>query len=147
GDAEGVDLAEVRKHWAFRNPVRPSVPPRKTPGNPIDAFLEAERVKRGLTASPQANKATLLRRVYIDLTGLPPTTERLAAFTASKDPNAYGKIVDELLESPSYGERWGRHWLDIWRYSDWYGYRQSNQVRYSQRHIWRWRDWTVESLN
>ncbi len=110
GDSEGIDLTEVRKHWAFRSPARLPVP---APGNPIDAFLEAERVKRGLTALPQANQATLLRRVYIDLTGLPPTPEQVAAFTASKDPNAYGKIVDELLEGPGYGERWGRHWLDI----------------------------------
>lgn len=147
-DTEGVNLTEVRKHWAFRVPVRPPVPVMKQAGgNPIDAFLSAELTKRGLTPLPQADRATLLRRVYIDLTGLPPTPEQVAAFSASKDPQAYDKIVDELLKSPSYGERWGRHWLDIWRYSDWYGYRQTNQVRYSQRHIWRWRDWTVESLN
>ncbi|HUS05538.1 MAG TPA: DUF1549 domain-containing protein, partial [Bryobacteraceae bacterium] len=147
-DADGVNLAEVRKHWAFRNPTRPAVPNIKTTGgNPIDAFLEFDRAKRGLTALPQTDKATLLRRVYIDLTGLPPTPEQVAAFTVSKDPKAYDKIVDDLLKSPAYGERWGRHWLDIWRYSDWYGYRKTDQVRYSQRHIWRWRDWTVESLN
>jgi mono/diheme cytochrome c family protein len=147
-DAEGVSLTEVRKHWAFRNPVRPAVPKTKQAyGNPIDAFLEADRAKRGLSALQQTDKATLLRRVYVDLTGLPPTPEQVMAFSASKDPKAYEKIVDQLLQSPGYGERWGRHWLDIWRYSDWYGYRQSNQVRYSQRHIWRWRDWTIESLN
>ena len=146
-DADGVNLTEVRKHWAFRNPVRPAVPAGNPAGNPIDAFLEYDRAKRGLTALPQTDKATLLRRVYVDLTGLPPTPEQVAAFAVSNDPKAYDKIVGELLKSPGYGERWGRHWLDIWRYSDWYGYRQSNQVRYSQRHIWRWRDWTVESLN
>ena len=147
-DPDGVNLTEVRKHWAFRSPVRPAVPQTKLPAvNPIDAFLEADREKRGLAPLPQADKATLLRRVYVDLTGVPPTPEQVAAFIASKDPKAYDKAVDQLLLSPGYGERWGRHWLDIWRYSDWYGYRQSNQVRYSQRHIWRWRDWTVESLN
>ncbi len=147
-DPDGVNLTEVRKHWAFRKPVRPAVPQTKLATvNPIDAFLEADREKRGLAALPQADKATLLRRVYVDLTGVPPAPEQVAAFIASKDPKAYDKAVDALLLSPGYGERWGRHWLDIWRYSDWYGYRQSNQVRYSQRHIWRWRDWTVESLN
>ncbi len=146
--ADGVNLAEVRKHWAFRSPVRPTVPTMKTTkGNPIDAFLEAQRVDRGLHAAPPADKAMLLRRVYVDLTGLPPTADQVAAFVATKNPNAYEKIVDDLLQSSAYGERWGRHWLDIWRYSDWYGYRKSDQVRYSQRHIWRWRDWTVESLN
>jgi mono/diheme cytochrome c family protein len=146
-DPEGVDPAEVRKHWAFRNPVRPPVPGADPQRNPIDAFLQAERSRRGLTPVPPAGKATLIRRVYLDLTGLPPDPEQVKAFVSSTDPHAYDRIVDSLLASPGYGERWGRHWLDIWRYSDWYGYRQSNQVRYSQRHIWRWRDWTVESLN
>ena len=146
-DPEGVDLAEVGKHWAFRVPVRPAVPVAKiSGGNPVDAFLESVRTGHGLSTVPPANRETLLRRVFVDLTGLPPTPADVAAFSASKDPKAYEKIVDDLLARPGYGERWGRHWLDIWRYSDWYGYRKSNQVRYSQRHIWRWRDWTVESL-
>lgn len=146
-DPEGVELSEVRKHWAFRNPQRPTVPNAAKFANPIDAFVDAERVKHGVTAVGPASKATLLRRVYLDLVGIPPTPAELAAFLADKDPKAYDKTVDRLLASNAYGERWGRHWLDIWRYSDWYGYRQSGQVRYSQRHIWRWRDWTVEALN
>jgi hypothetical protein len=89
----------------------------------------------------------LIRRVYFDLIGLPPTPEEVRHFETDKTPGAYEKLVDRLLASPRYGERWGRHWLDVWRYSDWYGWRAQNQVRYSQRHIWRWRDWTVESLN
>jgi len=146
-DPEGIDMAEVRKHWAFRNPVRPALPPGTKNRNPIDAFIEAERAKHSLSAVAPADKPTLIRRLYIDLIGVPPTAAEVAEFVASKDPAAYEKTVDKLLASPGYGERWGRHWLDIWRYSDWYGYRQSGQVRYSQRHIWRWRDWTVESLN
>jgi hypothetical protein len=153
GDAvspDGVDLAEVRKHWAFRKPGKPN-PPAVRSGqqvrNPIDAFIAAAQEKRGLTPLPEADKRTLLRRVYIDLTGLPPGPGDVADFLSDKSPNAYEKVVDKLLASPRYGERWGRHWLDIWRYSDWYGYRKTGQVRYSQRHIWRWRDWTIESLN
>ncbi|BDC49866.1 cytochrome c [Bryobacterales bacterium F-183] len=145
-DPDGVDLAEVQKHWAFRNPVRPVVPAGRF-ANPIDAFVDAERGKHGVKAAGPASKTTLIRRVYLDLIGLPPTPEEVAVFVSDADPKAYDKLVDRLLASPAYGERWGRHWLDIWRYSDWYGYRQSAQVRYSQRHIWRWRDWTVESLN
>jgi hypothetical protein len=145
-DPDAVNLAEVRKHWAFRAPVRPPVPAQAS-RNPIDAFLAVERKKRGLTPLPEAGRPVLIRRLYLDLVGLPPTPEEVAAFAADPDPLAYEKIVDQLLASPRYGERWGRHWLDIWRYSDWYGSHAANQVRYSQRHIWRWRDWTVESLN
>lgn len=145
-DPDGVDLAEVRQHWAFRNPARPAVPQGKFT-NPIDAFVDAERVKHGVAHTVPASKAVLLRRLYLDLTGLPPEPAQLEAFLNDKDPKAYENTVDRLLASSAYGERWGRHWLDIWRYSDWYGYRQSAQVRYSQRHIWRWRDWTVEALN
>jgi hypothetical protein len=148
--ADGVDLAEVRKHWAFRKPVQPAAPPVHNAAwvrNPIDAFLASEHKKHGLTPLPEADKRTLLRRVYIDLVGLPPTPVEMAAFLADSSPQAYEKVVDQLLASPRYGERWGRHWLDIWRYSDWYGYRKTGQVRYSQKHIWRWRDWTIESLN
>jgi hypothetical protein len=147
---DGVDLAEVRKHWAFRQPVRPALPAVHNPKwvrNPIDAFIAAEHEKHQITPLPEADKRTLLRRVSIDLTGLPPSPAEVTAFLADSSPNAYDKVVDKLLASPAYGERWGRHWLDVWRYSDWYGYRKTGQVRYSQRHIWRWRDWTIESLN
>jgi hypothetical protein len=149
-DAESLLAAEAAKHWAFRTPVRPAIPTVKDSRwsrNPIDAFISAEHAKRGLTPLGKTDKRTLIRRVYLDLTGLPPTPEQVAQFEADKDPAAYEKIVDRLLASPRYGERWGRHWLDIWRYSDWYGWRVQNQVRYSQRHIWRWRDWTIEALN
>jgi hypothetical protein len=133
---------DPKNHWAYRPPVRPAVPGS---GNPIDAFLAAARAKHELTPSPPADKPTLLRRVFIDLTGLPPTRDDLHAFLTDTSPDAYEKVVDRLLASPHYGERWGRHWLDVWRYSDPFGL--GEEYRYSQRHVWKWRDWVVESLN
>src|SRR5205823_7237697 len=100
-----------------------------------------------LQPRPEAPKAILLRRVYLDLIGLSPTPEELRAFENDRSPNAYEKVVDRLLASPRYGERWGRHWMDVWRYSDWAGWTDGNQIRDSQPHIWRWRDWIVESIN
>jgi mono/diheme cytochrome c family protein len=149
-ESDAVFAADAAKHWAFRKPVKPEVPRpanAEWSRNPVDAFLAAEHAKRGLTPLPEASRATLIRRVYLDLTGLIPPDDAVRAFVNDKNPKAYEALIDRLLESPQYGEQWGRHWLDIWRYSDWYGYRKSGQVRYSQRHIWRWRDWTVESLN
>ena len=117
---------DPRDHWAFQKPSRPSVPKVKDADwskNPIDAFLGAEHEKHGLTPSPAADRATLLRRVYLDLIGLPPTRQELHAFLADKSTDAYDKVVDRLLASPHYAERWARHWMDVWRYSDWYGRR------------------------
>jgi hypothetical protein len=113
--------------------------------NAVDAFLAADHESHRLNPSPPADKNVLLRRIYFDLVGLPPTPDELAAFRADESPDAYEKLVDRLLASPQYGERWGRHWMDVWRYSDWAGYQQ--EIRDSARHIWRWRDWIVESLN
>jgi hypothetical protein len=113
--------------------------------NAVDAFIAAEHEERGLTPRPEATKPVLLRRVYLDLIGLPPTPAELHAFLEDPAADAYERVVDRLLASPQYGERWGRHWMDIWRYSDWAGY--GKQVRDSQPHIWRWRDWIIESLN
>ena len=149
-DEAAAFAADAAKHWAFRKPVKPAPPPVANPDwarNPVDAFLSAEHAKRGLTPLPTADRPTLIRRAYLDLTGLVPSDEAVRAFVNDKNPKAYELLIDRLLASPQYGEQWGRHWLDIWRYSDWYGYRKTGQVRYSQRHIWRWRDWTVESLN
>ena len=140
--------AGPESHWSFKPPVRPDVPKvtdARWSKNPIDAFVAAEHERRGLKPQPEADKATLLRRVTLDLTGLPPTRDELRAFLADTSPDAYERLVDRLLASPRYGERWGRHWMDVWRYSDWYGY--GAEVRFSQPHIWRWRDWIIESLN
>ncbi|MBX9627758.1 MAG: PSD1 and planctomycete cytochrome C domain-containing protein [Gemmataceae bacterium] len=147
--ADDAPEPDPRDHWSFRPVKRPAVPEVRDPKievrNPIDAFVAAEWVKRGLTPVGPADKRTLLRRVTVDLTGLPPTADEYAAFLADESPGAYEKVVDRLLASPRYGERWGRHFLDIWRYSDWWGL--GAELRNSQKHIWHWRDWTVESLN
>ena len=135
-------------HWAFKLPRRPPVPAVKDRGwvrNPIDAFIAAEHEKHGLRPLPPAGKRTLIRRVYLDLIGLPPKPEEIRAFLADNSPGAYEKVVDRLLASPQYGERWGRHWMDVWRYSDWYG--TPSEVRNSAQYIWHWRDWIIDSLN
>ena len=144
---------DSRDHWAFRTPVRPAVPrvDRPTPEqarwqrNPIDAFIASEHLKRGLVPQVHADKRVWLRRVSLDLIGLPPTLEELDTLIADQSSEAYDKVVTRLLESPQYGQRWGRHWMDIWRYSDWWGL--GAEVRNSQKHIWHWRDWIIESLN
>ena len=115
--------------------------------NPIDAFITAEHRARGLKPRPVAQKEILLRRVHLDLIGLSPTPTELTAFEQDQSGSAYEKVVDRLLADPRHGERWGRHWMDVWRYSDWAGWAGGNQIRDSKPHIWRWRDWIVESLN
>ena len=148
GPADEKPEADPKEHWAFRTPARPDVPKVKNTAwvkNPIDAFIAAGHEKHGLTPQLAADKRTLLRRVTIDLTGLPPTREELAAFVADDRPDAYEKVVDRLLSSKQYGERWGRHWMDVWRYSDPWGL--GAEMRNSQKHIWHWRDWVIESLN
>ena len=157
GPANEKKEADPREHWAFRKPARAALPAVKDAAwskNPIDAFIAAEHEKHGLTPQPLATNEHLLRRVYLDLIGLPPTREELAEFLqdcASAKPQAaelaYEKVVDRLLASPHYGERWGRHWMDVWRYSDWYGRRHVPDVWNSAPQIWRWRDWIIKSLN
>lgn len=150
GPADEQPQIDPREYWSYQTPQRPTVPAVKNPAwvrNPIDAFIAAEHDRRGLTPASPADRAVWLRRVYLDLIGLPPSRQVLQAFLADTSPDAHEKVVDGLLDSPQYGERWGRHWMDVWRYSDWYGSRAINEIRYSQRHIWRWRDWIVESLN
>ncbi len=148
GPADEQPEPDPRTHWAFRAPVRPAVPQppgHRHLGNPVDAFLESARTKRGLTPQPPADRRTLLRRVYLDLIGLPPTREELHAFLADGADDAYERMVDRLLAAPHYGERWGRHWMDVWRYSDWWGL--GDDARNSHKHMYHWRDWIVESLN
>ena len=130
-----------------RRPEIPAVKNRRWARNPIDAFIAAEHETRQLTPRPQAPREILLRRVYIDLIGLSPTPDEQRAFLADRSPDAYEKVVERLLNDPRHGERWGRHWMDVWRYSDWAGWTDGGQVRDSKPHIWRWRDWIVESLN
>ena len=148
GPADEVPEIDPREHWAFQTPVRPVVPVVAHPewnANPIDAFIAKKHEQKTLTPQPLADKRTWLRRVSLDLIGLPPTLAEQDAFLADTSPEADITVVNRLLESPQYGERWGRHWMDIWRYSDWWGL--GVEVRNSQKHIWHWRDWIVESLN
>lgn len=140
--------ADPRDHWAFRPITRPAVPLVKNAAwvrNPIDAFVSQQHEKRGLTPQPEANRVELLRRLSLDLIGVPPTPEEIAAIQADQRPDWYEQLVNRLLDDPRYGERWARHWMDIWRYSDWWGL--GAELRNSQKHIWHWRDWIIESLN
>jgi hypothetical protein len=122
----------------------PAVSDSEWSGNPIDAFIAAQHAAAGIEAVDEADRSTLLRRVYLDLIGLPPTRAEQAAFLADDSPDAYARVVERLLTSELHAERWARHWMDVWRYSDWDGY--GNELRGSQRHLWRWRDWIVDSL-
>jgi len=153
--AEGADAPaheeipdDPHSHWSYQRPVRPPVPQPAATGwvrTPIDAFVAAGHQQQGLSATAPAPREVLLRRVYLDLIGLPPTPAELQTFLDDDAPHAYEAVVERLLASPQYGERWGRHWMDVWRYSDFYGYKE--EIRNSARHIWRWRDWIIESLN
>ena len=144
---------DPRRHWAFQKPVR-SVFPGKPPAdagehaqNPIDALIEYRRHDAGVQPLQPADKATLLRRLYLDLVGLPPTADEVLAFVLDDSPLAYEAVVERLLDSPQHGERWARHWMDVWRYSDWYGRRAVPDVMNSYPMVWRWRDWIVRSIN
>ena len=133
------------EHWSYVKPARPELPPsRARPGRatPIDRFVLARLEREKLPPSPDAPKATLLRRVTLDLTGLPPTPAELDAFLADTSPDAYDRVVDRLLASPHYGERWARPWLDLARYADTNGYEKDNR-----RSIWKYRDWVIDALN
>jgi hypothetical protein len=139
--------AEYRPHWAFVKPVH-STPPRagKVPDgwdrNPIDAFILARLEKEGLTPLPEADRATLIRRLSLDLIGLPPTPQEVDEFVQDARPQAVERLVDRLLASPHYGERWARRWLDLARYADTNGYEKDRP-----RSIWPYRDWVIEALN
>jgi len=140
-----VVAATPLKHWAYAKPVRPDVPQVKKPGwcrNPIDNFVLARLEKEGLSPSPEAAKETLIRRVTIDLIGLPPTLQEVDAFQADNSRDAYEKVVDRLLASPRYGERWAAPWLDLARYADTHGY-EADHIRT----MWKYRDWVVNALN
>ncbi len=156
-------------HWAFVPPLRPEVPiirqpaisnpsgsprPRPRPGslnsdsrishsrNPIDAFVLARLARDKINPSPEAGRGTLIRRLTLDLTGLPPSVAEVDAFVNDRSPDAYERVVERLLSSPHYGERWGRHWLDVARYADSNGYSID-----APRSIWKYRDWVIQALN
>ncbi|QDT75513.1 Planctomycete cytochrome C [Lacipirellula limnantheis] len=139
---------DPREHWAFRPLVRPATPHVGDGGwgrNPIDAFVADYQQRHGLRPQVEATRGELVRRLYFDLLGLPPTPAELASLDADQSPDWYERLADRLLADPRHGQRWARHWMDVWRYSDWWGL--GEQLRNSQPHIWHWRDWIVESLN
>jgi hypothetical protein len=132
-------------HWAYRKPVRPNIPELKDASwvrTPIDAFVLAHLEKEGLSPSAEAEKRALIRRVSLDLTGLPPTSEEVDAFLNDNSVDAYEKLVDRLLASPHYGERWARWWLDLARYADTNGFEKDRP-----RSIWPYRDWVIQAFN
>ncbi|MBI1904545.1 MAG: DUF1549 domain-containing protein, partial [Planctomycetia bacterium] len=140
--AEG---ARWEKHWAFIPPQRPPLPKVKNrdwAASELDLHVLAKLEKLGLAPSPEAEKTTLIRRVTLDLTGLPPTPEEVDAFLADPSPDAYEKLVERLLASPRFGERVAARWLDAARYADTNGYQTDGE-----RSMWRWRDWVIESFN
>ncbi len=141
--AEG---AEYQRHWAFLKPERPAMPkilnPKSQILNPIDAFVAAKLEKEKLAPQPEAPRETLIRRVSLDLTGLPPTSAEVAAFLADPAPTAYERVVDRLLASPHYGEKMAQQWLDFARYADSNGFQSD-----SHREMWPWRDWVLRAFN
>ena len=140
-----VQGATYKKHWAFVPPTRPDLPKVAAPSwarTPIDRFVLARLEKEGLKPSPEADRVTLIRRLSLDLIGLPPTIAEVDAFVADDRPDAYERQVDRLLASPHYGERWGRLWLDAARYADSDGYEKDKQ-----RQVWFYRDWVINALN
>ena len=142
------DPAKVRNHWAFkpiRHPVPPAVNNKRWVKNPIDAFVLAKLESRGMHPSPRADKRTLIRRATYDLTGLPPTAQEVEDFLADNSPEAFAKVVDRLLGSPRYGERWGRHWLDVARYADTKGYVFEEERRYA--YAYTYRDYVIRAFN
>jgi hypothetical protein len=137
--------AKWEVHWAYvapQSPALPEVKDKKWARNPIDRFVLARLEREGLKPSPEASKATLLRRISLDVTGLPPTPAELDAFLADRSPEAYEKQVDRLLNSPRYGERMAMQWLDLARYADTHGYHID-----SHRDMWHWRDWVIGAFN
>ncbi|MCP5560752.1 MAG: DUF1549 domain-containing protein, partial [Verrucomicrobiaceae bacterium] len=142
---EGGFTEEQRNYWFFQ-PVKKVAPPQvsgKWVRNDIDRFIAKKQAALKLSPAPEADRHELVRRVYFDLHGLPPTNAQLDAFVQDQDPQAYEKLVDELLASPRYGERWAQHWLDLVRYAESDGY---NQDAYRQ-HVWPYRDYVIQSLN
>ena len=141
----GSGVGQVTQHWAYQPPRRPkppSVDRADTVRNPIDSFLLARLEKEGLSFSPEAQKATLIRRLSLDLRGLPPSIEEVDRFLADESPGAYAKLVNQMLKSPHFGEHWAGYWLDLARYADTNGYESDEP-----RTIWAYRDWVIDAFN
>ncbi len=144
-DSASIAVKDPKKHWAFKSPVRPAVPPapgKRRVKNPIDNFVLARLEKEKLPPSPEADKVTLIRRLCLDLTGLPPTIEEVDRFLNDRTKDAYEQLVEYLLTSPHYGERWGRRWLDAARYADSDGFEKDKP-----RFIWNYRDYVISAFN
>jgi len=139
---DAVVTAKDRQFWSLQPPVRPAVPGGAK--HPIDAFLLEKLKGKGLAFSKKTDRLALLRRAHLDLTGIPPTPAEVDAYLKDTSPEAYAKLVDRLLASPRYGERWGQHWLDLAGYADSEGFGQDDGVR---RYAWRYRDYVIRSLN
>ena len=143
--SEYVITPEQKAFWSFRPVKRPEVPRVKAAvANPIDAFILARLEAEGLKPAPRADKRTLIRRATIDLTGLPPTPEEVEAFQKDESPDAFAKVVDRLLASPRYGERWARYWLDVARYAD-DSFLSTEDKPYPNS--WRYRNWVIHAFN
>jgi hypothetical protein len=146
----GMSVEQGRNYWAFQ-PLRPTAPPRlpapfaikARPRTRLDAFVLAKLAQHGMTPNPPADRRTLIRRASFDLIGLPPTPEEVRAFETDRSPNAWAKVVDRLLASPHYGERWGRHWLDLARFAESHGYEQD----YDRPYAYQYRDFVIRALN
>src|SRR5262249_36111018 len=137
--------AKWQAHWSLIRPRQPSVPEvaqDEWVRNPIDRFILARLEREGHRPSPSAERATLIRRVTFDLTGLPPALGEVDAFLADRAPGAYERVVDRLLSSPRFGERTAKRWLDVARYADTNGYQSDGE-----RTMWRWRDWVIGAFN
>ena len=148
GDSRGLNLAKARQHWAFQPPKEsplPAVKQKDWVRNPIDAFVLAKLESSGMRPSAPADRRTLIRRASFDLIGLPPTIEEIEAFVKDPAPDAWERLIDRLLASPRYGERWARHWLDVARYSDTKGYVFQEERRYPYSYTYR--DWVIRALN
>lgn len=137
GPVDEKPESDPRSHWAYQVP--------KASGLTMDEMLARHLAGKNLKPQAEAAPEIWLRRVYLDLTGLPPTVTDIEAFLKDTSAAQRERVVDHLLNTPQYGERWARHFMDIWRYCDWYGL--GDQLRNSQKHIWHWRDWIVESIN
>ncbi len=133
----------ARDYWAFKLPKKAPVPASADYEHPVDRFLDAARQEAGVKAGPRADPMTLVRRAYLDLTGLPPTPEQVDEFLADTERGAWERLIERLLDSPHYGERWGRHWMDVARYADSTGFEQD----YRRDNAWRYRDYIIDAFN